>query len=596
MKKAGGVGSEANMLAEETILEYSGEDELSSVREIVFRSQNVSGFVANVTNQLANLELLSLSHNRVISLQSFVSLTGLVELNLNFNSVVSLNGLCLPLLKKLFLSNNKIVTVEGLGASLPELRTLCLYRNCISDLPRALDALKGLQKLRELDLDGNPCAFDSGYRHFIVKTLRRLKALDGESLKILDRDLAAKYFEMQSSERASVGDRPTTAPVGGRKSLLQFDDGQSTFAKLQKKLPKQKKKMFRSDFLNNHPIMLEYLAAGVLKGDSESSDRGDEDVGGDSAAAAPKKSGARKSFVDRLRGNRAPTGPKATEEERHAALVKRAAEEIEQRKAAAKAKVASATTTTENGIVFTNISNTPGAGVSIIDNDGEDPSDPYVTIRKLLQVLELQQEEMELTKASGGSAFSLKEKQEMLDELEELRIENANMYMVRNENEDLRKRVNGLSQTLRDKGKDPNVVLENSRDDSMSSGSLTGFSYKLWDDNQRLKKEVASLKQRVRNPNQENNSPPRQDAEKRGKNGFFPMALEDEGDLVISEDLGEEDDAMDDDAVAALIERNAQGLREIREDLQRTKRAMDKEAIFDKSGSGSSHGAKPFLA
>ena len=63
--------------------------------------------------------------------------------------------------------------------------------------------------------------------------------------------------------------------------------------------------MFRSDFLNNHPIMLEYLAAGVLKGDSESSDRGDEDVGGDSAAAAPKKSGARKSFVDRLRGNRA---------------------------------------------------------------------------------------------------------------------------------------------------------------------------------------------------------------------------------------------------------------------------------------------------
>ena len=108
MKKAGGVGSEANMLAEETILEYSGEDELSSVREIVFRSQNVSGFVANVTNQLANLELLSLSHNRVISLQSFVSLTGLVELNLNFNSVVSLNGLCLPLLKKLFLSNNKI--------------------------------------------------------------------------------------------------------------------------------------------------------------------------------------------------------------------------------------------------------------------------------------------------------------------------------------------------------------------------------------------------------------------------------------------------------------------------------------------------------
>ena len=44
--------------------------------------------------------------------------------------------------------------------------------------------------------------------------------------------------------------------------------GSRAFDELQRKLPKEKKKLFRSDFLNNHPIMLEYLAAGVLHGET----------------------------------------------------------------------------------------------------------------------------------------------------------------------------------------------------------------------------------------------------------------------------------------------------------------------------------------
>jgi hypothetical protein len=533
------ISDNAGELTEGVVLEYSGEDDLGSVRELVFRSQGVVGFNKQCREQLCGLEILSLSHNNVCSLQSLVKMSGLIELNLNFNNVGSLQGLRLPLLEKLFLSNNKLVTVAGMHTAFPELKVLCLYRNCIADLPGALDVLKGLSQLRELDLDGNPCSFHPSYRHQIVKMLRRLTTLDGDRLQSLDRELAANFFELQSAQQqaGSLATRPSTAPVGGRKSLLSFDvggGGSRAFDELQRKLPKEKKKLFRSEFLNNHPIMLEYLAAGVLHGET-GGDEQMEEVPPVVVASKPS-AGGRRSFVDRLRGARGTTMEQADQ------VIASAGIQMEK-------KETGTVSVEDNGIVYTNV---PSVA------ETEDPSDPYVTIRKLLQVVDIQQAELAKAKGSCGD-IPLSDTQDMVRELDELRVENANMYMIRSENEQLRAQVRTLTQQLRDGGATPADTPTTSG--GADASSLGGFSYKLWDENQELKKEIAAL----RNSQSTQARAARRVKDVRGQDGLYPIneTMDDEDDSMVDED------DMDDDAVAALIARNARGLREIREDLHR---------------------------
>ena len=182
------------------VFEYSGETDLLHVSELILRSQNISGFSIDTAKQLENLELLSLSHNSVSSLKTFTNLTSLVELNLNFNNICSLQGLKLPLLEKLFLSNNKIVTIQKLSRAMPGLKELCLYKNCINDLESVVADLKPFGKLEKLDLDGNPCSFEPEYRHAIVTKLRKLKQLDGERIQSLDMELAMSYYATKKVE------------------------------------------------------------------------------------------------------------------------------------------------------------------------------------------------------------------------------------------------------------------------------------------------------------------------------------------------------------------------------------------------------------
>ena len=271
---------QTTVIDQTVVFEYSGETDLLHVSELILRSQNISGFSIDTAKQLENLELLSLSHNSVSSLKTFTNLTSLVELNLNFNNICSLQGLKLPLLEKLFLSNNKIVTIQKLSRAMPGLKELCLYKNCINDLESVVADLKPFGKLEKLDLDGNPCSFEPEYRHAIVTKLRKLKQLDGERIQSLDMELAMSYYANKRSERRSL-ERPSTAPAHRTdNSLLNLDlpqemdnalrstppshignDGNNgsmtsreiTFHKLQKKLPKEPKKLFPLRFFEQPP-------------------------------------------------------------------------------------------------------------------------------------------------------------------------------------------------------------------------------------------------------------------------------------------------------------------------------------------------------
>ena len=121
-------------LTVESALEAAGEEDLSLVTQLVARERGLDSIDGACADGLVNLQVLSLSHNRFRCLDRFDALRGLEELNLNFNAIGSLEGLIAPRLTKLFLSNNRLTSLAGLGGRFPKLHTLCAYRNHIGEL------------------------------------------------------------------------------------------------------------------------------------------------------------------------------------------------------------------------------------------------------------------------------------------------------------------------------------------------------------------------------------------------------------------------------------------------------------------------------
>ena len=77
-----------------TVLDASGEDIPENVRELMLRNTQYGGFDADCAPALQRFEVLSLSHGRFADLSQFAEMSALVEVNLNFNGVSSLAGLC----------------------------------------------------------------------------------------------------------------------------------------------------------------------------------------------------------------------------------------------------------------------------------------------------------------------------------------------------------------------------------------------------------------------------------------------------------------------------------------------------------------------
>ena len=176
-------------VTEGLVLDNTCERSLDQVKELILRRQGIRGFEEECARKLTHLEVLSLSHNELVSLDHFGALGNLLELNLNFNGIVSLSQLSCPRLRRLYLSSNRLCSLEDVGRLFPELQTLCAFRNRLERLDDAIRALKPLKRLRELDLDGNPCSFDRRYRHCLVEQLPRIETLDGEPLTPLDKEV-----------------------------------------------------------------------------------------------------------------------------------------------------------------------------------------------------------------------------------------------------------------------------------------------------------------------------------------------------------------------------------------------------------------------
>ncbi|KAK3256126.1 hypothetical protein CYMTET_34722 [Cymbomonas tetramitiformis] len=280
------------------LLEESGEETLDQIRELTLRERGLTSLGDNIS-QLTSLEVLSLSHNRFSNLDGFSFLKALQYVNVSFNALTSINGIeqCTELCQ-LFLANNRIRDIEPV-ASCQKLQVVSLFRNNVSSIDVALFTLRSLPELRKVDLEGNPCSKSPSYKHVMVTSLS-LEDLDCEPVTPLDHELAKEFLAREpvapvfdprkrgmdttpqmQLEAQIYSSRPSTA-ASSREASREGSRGAGGEA-----VPDR---LFGCDFLNNHPILLEYMA-----NDTATSSRGQEEL----PAAQP--SSRKGSFVHKLR-------------------------------------------------------------------------------------------------------------------------------------------------------------------------------------------------------------------------------------------------------------------------------------------------------
>ncbi|CAK4080201.1 unnamed protein product [Aphanomyces euteiches] len=95
------------------LLERAGIYEVLGTKELILRDEAIDELEETCAKDLVSLELLSLSHNALRTLTHFEHLTNLIELNINFNHVESLDGLQCYGLQKLYAANNKVPLIEN---------------------------------------------------------------------------------------------------------------------------------------------------------------------------------------------------------------------------------------------------------------------------------------------------------------------------------------------------------------------------------------------------------------------------------------------------------------------------------------------------
>ncbi|RLN49668.1 hypothetical protein BBJ29_001221 [Phytophthora kernoviae] len=102
------------MLTADVVMNRAGVYDLLTLKELILRDEGLEGLEESCAQGLTSLEILSLSHNRLTSLEHFQSFVNLIELNMNFNRIKSLENLQCSGLEKLFIANNQIVEISPL--------------------------------------------------------------------------------------------------------------------------------------------------------------------------------------------------------------------------------------------------------------------------------------------------------------------------------------------------------------------------------------------------------------------------------------------------------------------------------------------------
>ncbi|XP_013401181.1 leucine-rich repeat-containing protein 43 isoform X2 [Lingula anatina] len=182
-------------------LDYSWSDEAKDLRELAVRSPWLidNKFIYNYFNTLriidkgvteidenllnfTNLEELTLTANLLCQVNSKNLPRSLKVLELCANQICDLFSLCVdpPPLHHLGLGYNQLTYLDEYmtGDYWPQLLSLDLSHNTLSDLVEVVRKLSTLPKLRNLVLHGNPLCVIPGYRGYVIDSLKKLFLLD----------------------------------------------------------------------------------------------------------------------------------------------------------------------------------------------------------------------------------------------------------------------------------------------------------------------------------------------------------------------------------------------------------------------------------
>jgi len=139
------------------------------------------------------------------------------SLDLSDNEILKVE--CMAILKRLsqlLLNNNRVTRIsEGLGITMPQLRTLVLTNNHIATLTQ-LEPLGALACLTSLSLLDNPVTKVEGYRAFVIALLPKLRTLDFKRVRPAERATAEAAYR-RSGRKAMRG--PAGAAVASSEGV-----------------------------------------------------------------------------------------------------------------------------------------------------------------------------------------------------------------------------------------------------------------------------------------------------------------------------------------------------------------------------------------
>lgn len=161
---------------------------LTALPPLPFRSLRTASFARNeiATCQAfgghEKLETLDLSQNAITSLAGITALPAMTRLDVSANQLVDINGLAeVPVLADLSLAKNKLEALEGPWQDLAALESLNLS-GCLLAVPKPLEVLRQLPKLRNLEVAENPFVetLEGAVRVEVLVCHWRLANIDGE--------------------------------------------------------------------------------------------------------------------------------------------------------------------------------------------------------------------------------------------------------------------------------------------------------------------------------------------------------------------------------------------------------------------------------
>ncbi|XP_027537178.1 leucine-rich repeat-containing protein 23 [Neopelma chrysocephalum] len=151
-------------------------------------------------DQLFSLEVLELRGNK-LKTTAGLSLPKLKKLYLAQTNIRSLEGLeGLEQLETLHLRDNKLETLDGFFSSMKCLQYINLRNNGISSF-QEVEKLQVLPMLQALVLLDNPCADEPNYRLEVLALLPHLQRLDKEVVEQDEREEAMKIRQTRQEEK-----------------------------------------------------------------------------------------------------------------------------------------------------------------------------------------------------------------------------------------------------------------------------------------------------------------------------------------------------------------------------------------------------------